>query len=296
MTKTKTWRGKTGGTQGMQRTLIRWFRHVDTRLICPFTVLWVFFSILFMHSERRAAYHYWRRRQHKRPFAAALAVWRQFYAMSHVVLDRFAAFAGQHFDIRIDDPDDLMNRLQHQPEAFVVLSSHVGNQELAGYFLHSEKPMHVLIYLGDTATVNAERERLFAANKLYFLPMEADGSHFFEMHQVLQRGEILSIHGDRTFSDSRCLTTNFLGAVASFPEGPFRIAAAERVPVITMFMLRTAHNNYELRIRGLSRPTDNELNNKQLSQAYLARYADEMEAALHDFPEQWFNFFEFWDE
>ena len=295
-TTNKTWRGKTGGTHGMQETLIRWFRHIDTRLICPFTALWVLGSLIGMHAERRAAWHYWRKRQHKRPLAACVGVWRQFYAMSYVVLDRFAAYAGQHFYICIQDQNDIMQRLQHGEKGFVIISSHVGNQELAGYFIHSEKPLHVLIFLGDTPTVNRERERLFNERGLFFLPMEQDGSHIFEMHQVLECGEVLSIHGDRLFSDSRSLKTAFLGAEAAFPEGPFRVAALERVPVVTMFMLRTGHKRYELRIRELSRPVDETLNNKQLAQTLLSRYAHEMELALADHPEQWFNFFEFWTE
>ena len=295
-TQNKTWRGKTGGTKGMQETLIRMFRHIDTRVVAPFVVCWVLGYLLGMRAERRASWHYWRRHQGARPLAACVAVWRQFYAMSHVVLDRFAAYAGQNFQILTDDPAGVMGRLQHSEKGFVILSSHVGNQELAGYFTHSEKPLHILIYLGDTPTVNRERERLFEANKLQFLPMEADGSHIFEMHQVLGRGEALSIHGDRLFSDSRSLKTAFLGAEAAFPEGPFRVAALERVPVVTMFMLRTGHKRYELRIRELSRPVDETLNNKQLAQALLSRYAHEMELALADYPEQWFNFFEFWTE
>ena len=293
-TANKTWRGKTGGTRGMQETLIRWFRHIDTRLICPITALWVLGSLIGMRAERRASWHYWRQRQHKSPLAACLGLWRQFYAMSHVVLDRFAAYAGQHFDISIDDQNDIMQRLQNGEGGFAVLSSHVGNQELAGYFIHSKKPMHVLLFLGDTPTIHRERERLFSERGLHFLPMEPDGSHVFEIHQVLQRGEILSIHGDRLFSDSRRLTTNLLGAEAEFPEGPFRIVAAERVPVLTMFMLRTAHNRYELRIRDLNRAEDETLNTKQLAQALLERYAAEMEQVLLERPELWFNFFEFW--
>ena len=292
----KTWRGKTGGTQGMQETLIRWFRHVDTRLIFPLTFFWVLGSILSMRTERLASWHYWRRRWGKRPLAACLAVWRQFYAMSHVVLDRFAAYAGQQFDIRTDDPTGAMDRLQNGKQGFIVLSSHVGNQELAGYSIHSRKPLHILIYLGDTQTVNRERERLFAENRLSFLPVEADGSHIFEMHKVLDNGEALSIHGDRIFSHSRTLTTGLLGAKGVFPEGPFRMAALERVPVVTMFMLRTGHKRYELRVRELSRPDDALLKKDELAEALLQRYAREIDLALHDYPEQWFNFFEFWTE
>ena len=296
MAENKTWRGKTGGTQRMQKTLIRWFRYIDTRLIFWLTIPWVIGSIIAMPRERKAAYHYWRRRHNKKPLTACLCVWKQFYAMGHVVLDRFAAFAGQHFDIQVYDENNIMHTLQHGEKGFVILSSHVGNQELAGYFVPSVKPLHILIYLGDTATMNRERERLFATRKMFFLPMQTDGSHIFEMHEVLQKGEALSIHADRMFSDTRTITADFLGAKAVFPQGPFRLAAVEEVPVVTMFMLRTGHNRYQLRIYNLSKATDKDLSSRQLSNALLQRYVHKMEQVLRDFPEQWFNFFEFWTE
>ncbi len=74
------------------------------------------------------------------------------------------------------------------------------------------------------------------------------------------------------------------------------MAALERVPVVTMFMLRTGHKRYELRVRELSRPDDELLKKNELAEALLQRYAHEIDLALHDYPEQWFNFFEFWTE
>ena len=280
----------------MQRTLIRWFQHLDTRWCYWIVVLWVPGSMLFQPRATRGAWRYWRHRQHKSFFPACWAMLRQYYAFGDVILDRFAAYAGQQFDIRLDDPDDTMNRLQHGSSGFIVISTHVGNQELAGYNIHSVKPMQVVLYMGDTATVNANRERMFAENGLHFIPMLPDGSHIFEMHQALERGEILSIHGDRLFYGGRRLRAQLLGAEASFPEGPYRVAALERVPVLTMFMIREGHKRYTLHIRSLSRPGDDQLTNAQLAQNLLNRFAAELEHIVTERPEQWFHFYDFWSD
>lgn len=293
--KDKAWTGRTGGSGWMQQTLIRWFRHIDTRWCYWIVVLWVPGSMLFQPNATRGAWRYWRQRQHKRFFAAVWCLLRQYYAFGDVILDRFAAYAGQPFDIQIDDPDNTMNRLQQSDNAGIVISTHVGNQELAGYCIPSVKPMRVVLYLGDTPTVNANRERLFAEKGLSFIPMQPDGSHIFEMHEALQRGEILSIHGDRLFYGGRAMRAQLLGAQASFPEGPYRVAALERVPVMTMFMIREGHKRYTLHIRSLSREGDDQLGNAQLAQNLLERFAAELEQMLAKRPEQWFHFYDFWE-
>ena len=278
----------------MQETLIRWFKHIDTRWCYWIVLLWVPGSLLFQPKATRGAWRYWRQRQHKNVLQACYWMLRQYFAFGDVIMDRFAAYAGQQFDIRQDDSEGVMARLQDGDSGFIVISSHVGNQELAGYFTHSKKPMRVLIYTGDTATVNANRERLFRETGLSFIPMEQDGSHIFEMHQALERGEILSIHGDRSFYGGRTMRTRLLGAEAAFPEGPFRVAAMERVPVVTMFMLREGHQRYTLRICPLSKPEDADLTRDELSQALLMRFAASLEKVIANRPEQWFHFYDFW--
>lgn len=292
--KRKAWTGRTGGNRWMQETLVRLFEHLDSRWAMGVVALWIMGSFVFQPRGTRGSWRYWRRRQHRSVLGAVGGLWQQYWAFGHVILDRFAAFAGQSFRIEVEDEEQIMARLQQGESGFIVLSSHVGNQELAGYFIDSRKPMQVVIYLGDTATVNAHRERMFAEHGLHFIPVEPDGSHIFEMHQALQRGEVLSIHGDRLFEGDRSMLTPLLGEDAPFPEGPFRMAATERVPVVTMFMVRTGHNAYRLQIKRLSREGDEALTRDELKKALLERFACEIEQQIRKRPEQWFHFYDFW--
>lgn len=289
----KDWSGKTGGTKGMQQSLISIFRHVDTRWMYWLVALWLLGSIVFQPTSRKGIWHYWRRHRGKGVGASVWHLWRHYWAFADAILDRFAAYSGRQYSIRVEG-GELMDELQAQPGGFMVVSSHVGNQEMAGYSIRSKKPMNVLLYLGDTATVNENRERLFAAHGLRFLPMQADGSHIFEMHQVLERGEVLSIHGDRLFYGAKSMRAAILGGEALFPEGPFRVAALEHVPVLTMFVMREGAGRYTLYIRSLSCEGDDRLSKKELTRQLLTRYICEMEQILEKYPYQWFHFYEFW--
>jgi len=292
MSDNKAWTGKTGGTAGMQRSLIRIFARIDQRWLYPVVAVWILFYILFQPAGTRGIYYYWRRRRGMRPLQAAHHTYWNYFCFGTVILDRFAAYAGKPFDIRIDG-EEVMSRLASQPGGFIVISSHVGNQELAGYSIHSEKPMYVLLYMGDTQTVNQNRERMFNAQDLHFIPMMPDGSHIFEMHQVLDKGNVLSIHGDRMFYGGRSISTPLMGEDAPFPEGPYKVAAIERVPVVTMFMMKEKSNRYTLYIRQLA-TGEEEGSNMQRAHMILERFVAEEEALLNKYPHQWFHFYHFW--
>lgn len=289
----KAWTGKTGGTRRMQESLITIFRHVDVRWLYPLMWLWIAGYILFASSPRRGIWYYWRKRRGCSFFRSCLALVKNFCEFGKVILDRFAAYAGRKVNIRIVG-QEIISSLNAREGGYIVLSTHIGNQELAGYSIRAAKPFHILTFMGDTATVNDNRRRSFEQMGLYMLPLCSDGSHVVEMHNVLSEGHVLSIHGDRLFYGGRTLLCNILGEEACFPEGPYRFAVLEGVPVITMFMMRERTGEYTLHVKQLSDGTYEAAGRKQQAQELLERYVRANEEILAEYPHQWYHFYEFW--
>lgn len=294
----RAWSGKTGGTRSMQLSLIRIFRHLPPATLYPVVCLWVIGYILFVPSTWRGQMQYWRLREKadgRRPHCL-WRVWNAYMTnleFGKAILDRFAAYAGRHIDVHVEG-QDILDRLNSQDEGFIVLSSHLGNQELAGYTFEAHKPMAVVTYLGDTETVNDNRRRLFEQMGLTLLPVREDGSHVLEMHNALSRGEILSIHGDRLFYRSKAMRATILGKEAPYPEGPFRIAAAEQVPVVSLFFMRERVDTYTLYVRELSNGQMDGIRRQDRAAELLRRYVQANEEILARYPRQWFHFFPFW--
>lgn len=287
----KAWTGKTGGTPRMQRSLIAIFRHLDPRWLYPVVAVWVWFYILFQPQGTKGIYHYWRRLLGRRPLAAAYHTYLTYFRFGTVILDRFAAYSGRQFDITIDGKD-VLDRLTSQADGLVLLSTHVGNQEQAGYTIRMPKPLRVLLSLGDTQTVNENRRKLFEKQGITFIPMAPDGSHVFAMHETLQKGEMLSCHCDRFYYGGRVIKTMVFGEPAPFPEGPFKLAAVEEKRVMTMFMMKERGNRYTLYVRELPLAKEGTLRYK--AQRLLESFVHEEEAILRRYPHQWFHFYNFW--
>lgn len=290
MSDNKAWSGKTGGTRWMQQSLIGMFRHINPVILYPFVGIWVLGYICFAPAGTRGIWHYWTRRGVRR------RVWNlylNYLEFGKAILDRFAAYSGRKIHVRVEG-QEILDRLNELPTGYIVLSSHIGNQELAGYTFRPAKPMYISVYLGDTETVMENRRKMFERHGLKVLPMRSDGSHILDMHNVLSEGNILSIHADRLFYNSKRLRTPMLGEEASFPEGPFRIAVAEGLPVVSLFFMRERMDTYTLYVRELANGQLPGKNKREQSEELLRRYVRANEQLLECYPRQWFHFYEFW--
>lgn len=274
----------------MQQSLIGMFRHINPVVLYPFVGIWILGYILFVPSGTRGIWHYWTLRGVR---FRAWNLYLNYMEFGKAILDRFAAYAGRKIHVQVMG-QEILDRLNASPQGYIVLSSHIGNQELAGYTFHAPKPMHVLSYLGDTETVTENRRAMFERMGLHVVPMRADGSHVVDMHNAVREGNILSIHADRLFFHSKSLRTPILGEEAAYPEGPFRIAVAESVPVVSLFFMRERMDTYTLYVHEL---TDGQLagmSKREQSIELLHRYVQANEQILERYPRQWFHFYEFW--
>lgn len=276
------WRGQTGGTHWMQRALVSIIRHTDIRVAYGAMHLWLVWYIIVRRNERHGAYLFHRRRGRTR-VQAALDVYRSFYHFGKAIIDRFAVYAGQRFEVVVDNSELYYGRV-HSKDGFVMLFSHVGNTEMAGYFLTTpDKPMHILAYGGESPVVMAHRAKVLEQNNIGLITIQpGDMSHIYRINEVLQQGAVLATAADRHIGDATT-TCTFMGAEAQLPLGPFRICQAVKQPVLVVFVLKQDAKTYRVTCEQLP-PT------RDLAQ----QFAQAMERVALAHPYEWFNFFDFW--
>ncbi len=291
----RAWSGKSEGTTWMHKSLLKMFRLMPPPFVYPIVYCWILVSIAAHKSGRRGIYYYWRERQSLNTFSSIRNLYLSYLEFGKSVLDRFAVWAGRNVELKIVNPE-ILDNLTGKPGGFIILNSHIGNQELAGYTIKMTKEAYVLTFTGDAKTVNDNRNSKFEEMGLHIIPVNEDGSHIFEMHNAVSGGNILSVHGDRMFYGGRKLKAEILGEEASFPEGPFRVAVAEQVPVITLFMMRENYKRYTLYVFQLSDGTYKGTNHNEQAQELLNLFRDKLEWILERYPRQWFHFYEFWEQ
>lgn len=292
----KEWKGKTDGLPWMQRFLISWSRHFGVRSLYLLMGIVVPFYMMFNHRGYLAIYHYFRNRMGFSPMKSFMAVYRNHYLFGQVVLDRFSVYAGKGFRFHIENKEEF-DRLCSGTAGFILLSAHIGNYELAGYSLKAgNKEFCTLVFPGETETVMKNRAIAFGRNNISMVPVKEDMSHVFMLNDVISRGGIASMPADRIFGSNKSVVCKFLGAEAEFPVGPFAFAACMGVPVIGISVMKESNEDYRIFPCRLDTEGYDSMSRERRIQLLAESYARYLEMVLMKYPEQWFNYFEFWRE
>lgn len=286
------WVGTTYGNGWMHLWLVRVLRLMDVRLLYAFSAIFVVPVCLLLNDSRRIIYRYFRERHQYGCWKAAWQTYVNHCMFSQVVIDRFAMYAGKRFQIDIDG-NHHFQQLIARPEAFIQLSAHIGNYEIAGYTLEvKNKPFNALVFYGEKESVMQQRGEMFADTNVRMIPVSEDMNHLFQIDHALQEGEVVSMPADRLWGSKKTISVTLLGAEASLPIGPFSIATIRGLDVLAVNVMKSSTKRYHIYATPLT--YDKQAPRKQQIQELATAYATELERMLKMYPAQWYNYFPFW--
>jgi predicted LPLAT superfamily acyltransferase len=298
MTTSRKWKGNTGGNLLGQWGLILLFKCLDVRLGYFIMACVVPFYMLFARKGYLAIYHFFRRQEQCSPWKAFVRTYKNHFIFGQVILDRFAVFAGRKdlFQVEITG-NEHYHRLENGEKGFIIAGSHVGNFEIGGYLLHSEKKkINALVYSGETETVQKNRSKILGNNNINLIPVLSDMSHLFAINTALQNGEIVSMPCDRNLGSAKSVECDFLNGKADFPVGAFALATSFGVEVLAVFTVKESFRKYKVYVKPVEIKVDASITKRKKIECYVRSYVKELEAIVRQYPEQWFNYYAFWKE
>lgn len=284
----------TYGSGWMHRTLIGSLRWLDVRLIYVFTSIFIIpvCLLLNLNHSRTTAYRYFRQRLGYGCLRASWYTYVNHCLFAQVVVDRFAVFAGKRFKLDIDGYE-YFQQLELETKGFVILSSHIGCYEVAGYSLISKsKRFNALVFGGEKATVMKGRQEALSEHNIRMIPVREDMSHLFIVNEALSNNEIMSMPADRIVGSAKVVKVNFFGETASLPAGPFSVATMNGLDALAVNVMKISAKRYKVYVTRLS--YDTQAPRKQQMQQLANCYVEELERRVRQYPSQWFNFYDFW--
>lgn len=284
----------TYGSGWMHRTLIGSLRWLDVRLIYVFTSIFIIpvCLLLNLNHSRTTAYRYFRQRLGYGCLRASWYTYVNHCLFAQVVVDRFSVFAGKRFKLDIDGYE-YFQQLELETKGFVILSSHIGCYEVAGYSLISKsKRFNALVFGGEKATVMKGRQEALSEHNIRMIPVREDMSHLFIVNEVLSNNEIMSMPADRIVGSAKVVKVNFFGETASLPAGPFSVATMNGLDALAVNVMKISAKRYKVYVTRLS--YDTQAPRKQQMQQLANCYVEELERRVRQYPSQWFNFYDFW--
>ncbi|MBR5716449.1 MAG: acyltransferase [Bacteroidales bacterium] len=296
-TKTQ-WQGTTDGLPWMHRALVAVLGKVPIGVIYVFAA--VFVVPFYLIGNRRgylSQYHFFREAFGYGPFKAFRYVCLNHLRFAQVIIDRFAVYGGRRFRFAVEGLE-AYNELAEGESGFVQVFSHAGNYELAGYELRQpRKRLYALLFRDGSQTIMENRENVFSPNGVQMVFVQPDMSHIFLLNNVVRDGDIASIPGDRMFGSTKSVECQFMGRQAQFPMGPFQLAVVREAPIVAIFVMKESWTQYRIFVRRLGLSLQGQPAAKRQHTALLAQeFATCLETIVRRYPEQWFNYFDFWQK
>lgn len=250
-----------------------------------------FYFCFFAPKSTRSSYYYFRKRLKYGSLKSIVSIYRSYYVFGQTILDKVAISSGlrNRFSYHFDGIEHL-NKTLADKKGGILISAHLGNFEIAEFFLDELEGNATINLLTTDAEHKAIKEyldRYIKKSSTKFIILQEDLSHIFEMNAALARNEIICMTGDRYATTSKLMTAPILGKEALFPSGPFLMGSRLNVPVLFVYVMKETNKHYHL----YARKADFK---KRDAEGLLANYIVSMEWIIEQYPLQWFNYFDFW--
>jgi predicted LPLAT superfamily acyltransferase len=275
-------------------TLLKNFGLKPAYFILRFVALYFF---IFSPASFRNIYQVYHHRLKFGFFKSVLFVYRNYFIFGQVLLDKTATLAGFRSKFTFDfDGEQYLREMAEGNSGCLLISAHLGNFEMAGHMLERLEARVNIIML------DAEYQRIknylssITQKSFHVIAIRADNAHVFEINTALENKEILCIHGDRFLEGSKTLEIEFLGEKARFPTGPFYLAMKYGIPVSFVFAMKEGKSHYHFYATPPKhyQQQGNQARRDEMLKTIIRDYISQVEQKLRQFPDQWFNYYNFW--
>lgn len=291
------WKGKTRGGEWGYLFFIYMIKYLGITSAYTFLCFIVLYFIPFAPKATASTWVYARTILKYSRIKSILFLFTNYYRLGQVLIDKVAVSNGMvdKYNFKFDSYQEFLDVLNGD-QGVVMIGAHVGNWEIgAPFFNKYGKKINILMYDAEHQKIKELLKKNSTPANYKIIPVnEDDLTHVFTMMDVLNKKEYVCFQGDRYVNKDKLLTCSFMGKEAFFPAGPFLLASRMKVPIVFYFAMReqgrTYHFHFTL-INKISRCKD-----KKPEQQLLEQYASTLEKLLEQYPDQWFNYYKFWNK
>ncbi len=218
---------------------------------------------------------------------------------NRVYFENIKAFSLSIFDRFVSriNPQDLSYTRYHTEvidqlqDGGVILLSHVGSWASASNALGKKFPtMNIVMRENTQENINKVEESNKRANedivKIIDLNRGAIAANI-QIANALMNKELVALMADRVVDARQVVTVDFFNSKVQINKNPFDIASRLKKPLVAIFVMNTGVKKYELSLNRI-----NESSIEDMAQQYAAL----LEKTITKYPNQWYNYYDFFKE
>lgn len=214
---------------------------------------------------------------------------RNFFIFGQTLVDRAAFLLGKDSEFSHSfENEAYLIRMRDQGKGGILLSAHLGNWETAGNLLNGRvtPTINIVMLDAEVESIKKYMDLSTGGSRFKIIAIKNDLSHIIAIKNALTNNEFVAIHADRYLEGSRAIELEFFGKRAKFPHGPFVIASKFDAPVTFVFAAKDGLRSYHL---SATLPINEKLKPEEIAGLYVK----ELEKKVRQYPDQWFNYFDF---
>ncbi len=288
---TQSWEGKSKGNKLGYSIFIGILRFAGVGPAYFLLRFVAFYYFLFSPSNKHIRNYF--RKLGRKSWSLSRSVYRNYYLFGQTLIDKIVVMSGLKVPFTFEfEGEHYIEEIMAGGKGGILISAHIGNYELAGYYF-KRLPVKVNIVMVDNEQQQIKEylESVMNDRKMSIITIKDDLSHVYEISNALKNNELIAIHADRFIAGSKTVSGMFLGENALFPMGPFVLATTFKVPVSYVFCAKENAKHYHL---SATTPKTYTANKQVAIPDALNDYIAELEQKVKQYPEQWFNYYNFW--
>lgn len=226
-------------------------------------------------------------------------IYRHIHCFAQVTLDRllFVRGAVGAFEVHRTGTKMLEDQVASGQGAF-LLGAHLGSMDAMR--IEGEKqqlPVSVVGHFENARMINSVLAALNPklSNQMIHAGRDPIGLAL-TLRDRIAAGGLIAITADRVGINDKFVEVDFFGSPAAFATGPFILASVLKCPIYLVFGLYFEPNRYELLCESFADRIELPRQDRQAAlEEVVSRYARRLEAYCRRAPNNWFNFFDFWE-
>jgi predicted LPLAT superfamily acyltransferase len=289
------WQGKSKGPRLGYRIFIGILKKWGVRpayFLLRFVTCWYF---LFSSRSNGILYRFFRQRLHFGRWRSIIKIYSNYYLFGQTIIDRIVVMSGipNSFTFNFDGEEHLHEMVAGKGGG-LLLSAHAGNWEIAGHLLKRlNTRINIVMFDGEHQQLKEYLASVTGERNANIIVIKNDLSHIYQIKEAIDNNELVCMHADRFVEGVKTSEAQFLGSSARFPVGPFVLADKFKVPVSIVFALKESKLHYHFFATPVKQYYSDEKNSAR--QQLLNDFVQEMEKKVRQYPEQWYNYYEFWN-
>jgi predicted LPLAT superfamily acyltransferase len=287
------WKGKSKGTSAGYKFFVFLIKTTGLQGTYIFLRFVTFYYFFFSPSTSRHILDLYRNILKFNKIKSWAGLYRNYNNLGQTLIDKVAIMSGipTNFTFHFDGEEHLHAMIAGK-KGGLLLSGHLGNWDAAGHLLKRlNTRIHIVMYDGEDIQIKQYMDEVTGPKTFNIILVKNDLSHIYKITEALASNEVVCMHADRFLPGNKTITTDFFGLPARFPEGPFLLALKLKAPVAIVYAFKEGNKHYHL----YSTPVKTyDSHHGDSMKGIVSEFASSMEQMTRKYPEQWFNYYNFW--